>query len=373
MIRAGLLLYDLLSLRRQPAALARRRRGATTRFARPLKERRPARSPIGTPGSTMPGWSSSTRSTRPSAAPRSPPAPNCSPPAATARSGRAELSGGRAVAARSDRQRRRPLGRRGARASGSARDQREPGPAGQGQPHRRAAPLARATMPISSSSPTAASSSPFPYGDLTLIGTTDMPVDRPEDAVDHGRRRSRYLCAAAEPLFHAADRAGRRRLELFGRPRALRRRRRRRQGRHPRLSSRARRATRARNCSRCSAARSPPPARWPRRRSTCSASTAVEFTATHDASRRRHQPRLQRLARPSSRAWMPQPAARAASPAPTAPGCSDLLGDAVEPRRSRPPFRRRPLRARGALSDRRANSPAPPRTSSGAGPSSAWR
>ncbi len=71
---------------RQPAPLARRRQRATGARAR-RSSPASASPPIGTPGSTMPAWSCSTRSTPPSAAPRSPPAPNCSPPAATARPG----------------------------------------------------------------------------------------------------------------------------------------------------------------------------------------------------------------------------------------------------------------------------------------------
>ena len=80
----------------------------------------------------------------------------------------------------------------------------------------------------------------IPYQrDFTEIGTTDVPVERPEDAriapdeID-------YLCDAINGHFTAQITPGRRHFELVGRPPALRRRRQRGEGGDPRLCARTR-------------------------------------------------------------------------------------------------------------------------------------
>ena len=82
LIRLGLLLYDLLARPRR--ACPARARGRRTPDPRRSKPGFTPRLLLGRLGRRCPPGRRSTRSTRTSAAPRSPPAPNCSPPAATA-------------------------------------------------------------------------------------------------------------------------------------------------------------------------------------------------------------------------------------------------------------------------------------------------
>ena len=81
----------------------------------------------------------------------------------------------------------------------------------------------------------------IPYeSDYTLIGTTD----RDYEAIRTSARISdekRYLCGAASEYFARAGDAGRDRLDLFGRPAAIRRRRHRGAGGDARLCAQGRR------------------------------------------------------------------------------------------------------------------------------------
>ena len=237
MIRAGPARSTICS---RSAAACRARAGSAgaTRAPRPAQGAAAGCSPIGTPGSTMRGWSSSTPSPPPSTAPRSPPAPNCSPPAATARSGAPSCPAAAGRPRRTIVNAAGPwvaevLGQRlGATARSRVRLVKGS--------HIVVPRLWEGEQAYILQQPDGRVVFALPLRrDFTLIGTTDVA-----GRAARGRRRSRprrsLSVRGGRPLFHPPDRPRRRRLELFRRPRPVGRRRRRRQGRDPRLSSRAR-------------------------------------------------------------------------------------------------------------------------------------
>ena len=125
----------------------------------------------------------------------------------------------------------------------------------------------------------------IPYEhDFTLIGTTDLDYHGDRRPGGHRRRGNRYLCELSNHYFSKpivpADvvwtYAGVRPLVEDAAAR--------RQGRHARLPARAATPT-ARRCSVFSAARSPPSASWPRKRSTCMAPVLGNRAAGLDAAR----------------------------------------------------------------------------------------
>ncbi len=159
MIRSGLLLYDLFSIR---GSLPRSRRVGRREAGAPRPAQGAAPDPqlLGRLGRRQPADRAQRRRRR--RAGRRDRDAHRVPLRPPRRRGLARRAVRRARGRREgDRQRRRPLGRRGSQQP-PRRDQREPGPAGQGQPHRRPAPCGRASRPTSSSRPTAGSSSPCP-------------------------------------------------------------------------------------------------------------------------------------------------------------------------------------------------------------------
>ena len=161
-----------------------------------------------------------------------------------------------------------------------------------------------------------------------------------------------YLCAAANALFHASRSRPADVIWSYSGVRALyddgaRRR----QGRHPRLSPRARR-------------RRPAPkllSVFGGKITTARALAlealdvlGVERLQVHrhlDPPRRQYRRRLQRLRSPSSPAGCPSRSLLRLARA-YGTRLERLLDGATSHRRPRPPFRRRPLRARGPLPDR---------------------
>ena len=152
-----------------------------------------------------------------------------------------------------------------------------------------------------------------------------------------------------ERLFHQADRARRRGLVLCRGPLALRRRRGGGEGRHPRLSSRARPGAGPQIAFGIRRQDHHRPA--PRR------GGAGPAAASRASSSPRPAPSPAAIsAPPSTPGWRRSaPGCRRRCcggwPAPTAPA-SRPCSATPTPRRPRPPFRRRPLRGGGALSDR---------------------
>ena len=98
---------------------------------------------------------------------------------------------------------------------------------GQGQPHRRAEAVRRASMPIILQNTDKRIVFAIPYqGDFTLIGTTDIAYRRrARRGRDQRRRGDRLSVRRRQPLSSsAADRARGRGLDLFRRAAAVRRR-----------------------------------------------------------------------------------------------------------------------------------------------------
>ena len=122
------------------------------------------------------------------------------------------------------RQRRRSVGRPGARRRGRP-ERRAQCPAGQGQPHRRAAEVRRSRAYFfQNADGRIIFAIPYEH-DFTLIGTTDQDYEGdPADAAI-SEAEIDYLCAAASEYFAEPVRRERHRLDLFGRAPALRRRR----------------------------------------------------------------------------------------------------------------------------------------------------
>ena len=277
---AGAALGAAAAARAVPLRPARRARDpAGDQHARPHPPRRrrsrcsgasATASNIPTAGSTTPGWSCSTRSTPPSAAPRSAPARAARAPSASEEwrlilnaQGRREVATARVLVNAAGPWVGIVAETVSAHAGPAARAAR------QGQPHRGAASCSITTAATSSRTPTAASSSRCrSRDDFTLIGTTDHEF----------RRRSRRASApdadevrlslqTRRANISASRRPERRGLGLRRRALALRRRRRQAGGRHARLSSCPRRDSSARRrCSRSTAARSRPTAGSPKRR-----------------------------------------------------------------------------------------------------------
>ena len=329
----------------------------------------------------MPGWWCSTRSTRPSAAPRSAPAPNCSRRgrdggAWTARSRRAGGSAETVARALLVNAAGPWVAERAAATRSAGRAPARVAP-GQGQPHPRAAPLRRATMPIilqNARRPRRLRPS------LRARLHADRHHRRPRrrrsgDAIDHAGG-DRLSLRRGQPLFRAAR--SRRRtwsgpmpacapLYDDGAGNA--------EGGHPRLSSRARSGAGGRRCSRCSAARSPPIAaspstRWRSSRRTCAPLPArgPPRPAPRRRSGRRGFDRF--LRRPRRTAVAPAAARRGSRPRLRHPRRS-LLGDADAHRPiSAPDFGAGLTKPRSPTSSSRSG-PAPPRTSCGGAPSSA--
>ena len=167
-------------------------------------------------------------------------------------------------------------------AKGEALATRQPA-AGQGQPHRGAAPV-RARPRLHLPEPRQADHlrDPLPgrlhadrhHRHRAAAATTPAPRASATDEID-------YLCTQASRYFEKPVAAGRRGLDLLRRAPAARRRVGRPVGRDARLHARVATPPR-RRCCRCGAARSPPSASWPRTRPTrwaaCSAKRAPAWT-----------------------------------------------------------------------------------------------
>ena len=167
----------------------------------------------------------------------------------------------------------------------------------------------------------------IPYeDDFTLIGTTDLDYTGRPGGGRGDRGRDRLSLRRGERIFRTAGPTRRRRLDLFGRAPALRRRRLQGAGGDARLRAEPRRACRRRRrCCRSSAARSRPTAGSPKPRSTsCTASCrppAPTWTADAPLPGRRFPGRRLRGARrrdPAGASLSRRPPCVRASCAPTA-------------------------------------------------------
>ena len=164
LLRLGLFLYDHLGGRKQPAGDPRPRPAAATRRACRCNRAIPAASNIPIAGSRTPGWWCSMRRGCGGARRRHPPAHRAGrgrPRGRHLAAGARGAGGGReTIRARALVNAAGPWVAEVLRGGcGSTRRAR---PAGQGQPHRRAAALRPRPRPTSSRTPTAASSSPSP-------------------------------------------------------------------------------------------------------------------------------------------------------------------------------------------------------------------
>ena len=215
MIRLGLLAYDCLAGRRsQPPALARRAPGRQC-LPPAAQARLQARHLLGRLGRRCPAGRHSTRSTPPSAAPRSRPAPSFFPPAATAKPGPQPCPA--AAASRP----RMIVNAAGPWVAEMLEQRLSTG-------HRSAVRLIRGSHIVVPrlaegehayilQQPDGRFVFVLPYGAHSLIGTTDVPVARPDEAAISPEEVD-YLCDAANAYFTQATAPADRHLVLCRHP-----------------------------------------------------------------------------------------------------------------------------------------------------------